>query len=88
MLYPRSTAMGAIIQANVRCSQATARGCVYARAVDPPGRVNMLAIDASLQELALNHDVTGKQVADVAAGLPMPDTAAELILSRALVEHT
>jgi hypothetical protein len=28
-------------------------------------------LDASLQELALNYDVTGKQVADVAAGLPV-----------------
>ena len=118
-------AMRAIIQANVRCSEATARRlrlpsdttlwqlfekeaealirelpdgavvldlgggrrCVYARAVDPPGRVNLIAIDASPEELALNQDVTVKHVADVAAGLPMPDASADLILSRALLEH-
>lgn len=125
LLYPRSMVMGAIIRANVRCSQATARRlrlptdttlwrlfekeaealirglpdgavvldlgggrrCVYARAVDPPGRVKLIAIDASPEELALNHDVTDKHVADVAAGLPIADASADLILSRALLEH-
>jgi len=33
------------------------RRCVYARAVDPPFRVRLIAIDASPEELALNHDV-------------------------------
>jgi ubiquinone/menaquinone biosynthesis C-methylase UbiE len=63
------------------------RRCVYARAVDPPGRVKLVAIDISPEELALNNDVTETHVADVAASLPMPDASADLILSRALLEH-
>jgi SAM-dependent methyltransferase len=35
----------------------------------------------------MNEDVAEKQVADVAAGLPMPDGSVDLILSRALLEH-
>lgn len=63
------------------------RRCVYARAVDPPGRVKLVAIDISPEELALNTDVTETYVADVAAGLPMPDASVDLVLSRALLEH-
>ena len=63
------------------------RQCVYARAVDPPGRVKLVAIDISPEELAQNGDVTETYVADVAAGLPMPDASVDLILSRALLEH-
>jgi SAM-dependent methyltransferase len=63
------------------------RRCVYACAVDPPSRVKVVAIDISPKELALNTDVTETHVADVAAGLPMPDASVDLILSRALLEH-
>jgi SAM-dependent methyltransferase len=63
------------------------RRCVYGRAVDPPGRVKLVAIDISPEELALNADVTETYVADVAACLPMPDASVDLILSRALLEH-
>jgi ubiquinone/menaquinone biosynthesis C-methylase UbiE len=63
------------------------RRCVYARAVDPPGRVKLIAIDISPEELELNADVTETYAADVAAGLPMPDASVDLILSRALLEH-
>jgi SAM-dependent methyltransferase len=63
------------------------RRCVYARAVDPPGRVKLIAIDISPEELAQNADVTEAYVADVAAGLPLPDASVDLILSRALLEH-
>lgn len=63
------------------------RRCVYGRAVDPPGRVTLIAIDISPEELALNADVAETYVADVAACLPMPDASVDLILSRALLEH-
>jgi SAM-dependent methyltransferase len=63
------------------------RRCVYAASVQPTGRVKLIAVDVSAEELALNEDVAEKRVADVAAGLPMPDESADLILSRALLEH-
>lgn len=63
------------------------RRCVYAGAVDPPGRVRLIAIDISAAELAMNRDVAETHAADVATGLPMPDGSVDLILSRALLEH-
>jgi SAM-dependent methyltransferase len=63
------------------------RRCVYAGAVDPPGRLRLIAIDISAEELALNRDVAETHTANVAAGLPMPDRSVDLILSRALLEH-
>lgn len=63
------------------------RSCFYAKEVEPPGRVRLIAIDISPEELALNTDVAETHVADVADHLPMPDASADLILSRALLEH-
>lgn len=63
------------------------RGCLYAGAVKPPGRVKLVAVDISPEELALNTDVAETSVANVAVGLPMPDASVDLILSRALLEH-
>lgn len=63
------------------------RRCVYADAVDPPGRVRLVAVDISPDELALNTDVAETCVANVATSLPMPDASVDLILSRALLEH-
>lgn len=63
------------------------RRCVYAGSVQPAGRVRLVAVDVSAGELALNGDVSETRVADVAAGLPMPDGSVDLILSRALLEH-
>lgn len=63
------------------------RRFVYHRAVDPPGRLDVVAVDISPEELALNTHVTRTLTADVAAGLPLPDSSADLILSRALLEH-
>jgi SAM-dependent methyltransferase len=44
-------------------------------------------IDISPEELELNADVTEDHAAGVAAGLPMPDTSVDVVLSRALLEH-
>jgi SAM-dependent methyltransferase len=63
------------------------RRCVYAGSVQPRGRIKLIAVDISAAELALNNDVSETRVADVAAGLPMPDASADVILSRALLEH-
>lgn len=63
------------------------RRCVYAASVQPAGRLKLIAVDVSAEELEMNSDVAEKRVADVAAGLPMPDGSVDLILSRALLEH-
>jgi SAM-dependent methyltransferase len=63
------------------------RRCVYASAVEPPGRVRLIAVDISPEELALNEDAAERYTADVAAGLPLPTSSVDLILSRALLEH-
>jgi SAM-dependent methyltransferase len=63
------------------------RRCVYAGAVHPPGRVKLVAVDISPEELALNTDVSETYVADVTSGIPVPTGSVDLILSRALLEH-
>ena len=63
------------------------RRCVYAGSVQPRGRVKLIAVDRSPEELALNDDVSETRVADVAAGLPMPTGSVDVLLSRALLEH-
>jgi SAM-dependent methyltransferase len=63
------------------------RRCVYAHCVEPPGRVRLVAVDISADELALNTDVAETHVADVTTGLPVPAASVDLILSRALLEH-
>jgi SAM-dependent methyltransferase len=63
------------------------RRCVYAGSVQPRGRVKIIAVDVSPQELALNNDVSETMVADVAGGLPMPPASVDVVLSRALLEH-
>jgi ubiquinone/menaquinone biosynthesis C-methylase UbiE len=63
------------------------RRSVYAHAVDSSRGVRIVAVDLSAEELEMNNDVSDFLVADVAEGLPLPDQSAELILSRALLEH-
>jgi ubiquinone/menaquinone biosynthesis C-methylase UbiE len=63
------------------------RRCFYADAVEPAGRLKLIAVDISADELALNADVSEICVADVAKTIPLPDASADLILSRALLEH-
>jgi SAM-dependent methyltransferase len=63
------------------------RRCTYAKAVQPPGRVRLIAVDISAEELDANTDVAETCVADVAADIPLPDASADLILSCTLLEH-
>jgi SAM-dependent methyltransferase len=63
------------------------RRCVYAGSVCPPGRVKLIAVDISAEELALNNDVAETRVADVSVDLPMDAGSVDLIVSRALLEH-
>jgi ubiquinone/menaquinone biosynthesis C-methylase UbiE len=63
------------------------RSCIYTKDVEPPGRMRIVAVDISPEELALNTDVAETRVADVAERLPMPDASVDLIMSRALLEH-
>jgi SAM-dependent methyltransferase len=63
------------------------RRSVYAHAVERTRGIQLVAVDASAEELAMNRDVSETRVADVAQGLPFPDESVDLILSRALLEH-
>jgi ubiquinone/menaquinone biosynthesis C-methylase UbiE len=63
------------------------RNCAYAKDVEPAGRIKIIAVDISADELALNKDVAETRVADVAEHLPMPDGSVDLITSQALLEH-
>lgn len=63
------------------------RRCAYANAVEPTGRVRLVAVDISPEELAANEDVAETCVADVAADIPLPDASADVILSCTLLEH-
>jgi SAM-dependent methyltransferase len=63
------------------------RRCVYARSVDPPGRVRLIAVDISAAELAENRDVAETCLADIAGDLPIESGSVDLVLSRALLEH-
>lgn len=63
------------------------RRFVYRESIEPAGRLRVIAVDISREELALNTDVAETCVANVAADLPLPDESADLILSRALLEH-
>ena len=63
------------------------RRCAYAKAVEPPGRVRLVAVDISPEELAANKEVAETCVADVAADIPLPDASADVILSCTLLEH-
>jgi ubiquinone/menaquinone biosynthesis C-methylase UbiE len=63
------------------------RICAYAKDVEPPHRVRLVAIDISPEELAMNTDVAETYIADVSERLPISDKSADLVLSRALLEH-
>jgi ubiquinone/menaquinone biosynthesis C-methylase UbiE len=63
------------------------RRCIYAHAVDPPGRVRLVAVDISAEELAANTDVSEVVVADISKSIPIQSHSANLLLSRALLEH-
>lgn len=59
----------------------------YADEIDPPGRLNVIAIDISPEELALNKDVDATYVVGVSKHIELPDASAGLILSKTLLEH-
>lgn len=59
----------------------------YADRIQPAGRLKVIAVDISPEELAQNVDVDETHVADVSKEIPVPDGSADLILTRALLEH-
>jgi len=48
------------------------RRFIYRKSIQPDGRLRVIAVDVSADELALNGDVRETCVADVSAGLPLP----------------
>lgn len=57
------------------------------RCPSPPGRVKLVVVDISPEELALNTDVSETYIADVTSGIPVPTGSVNFILSRALTKH-
>ena len=62
------------------------RRCTYAGVADA-GRVRLVAVDISADELALNRDADETCVANVADSLPFADASIDLLLSRTVLEH-
>lgn len=63
------------------------RRCEYAAMVPDDRPIRVIAADISAEELANNHDVEEKVVADVSKGLPFADGEVDLLVSRVLLEH-
>jgi SAM-dependent methyltransferase len=61
------------------------RRCIYAGALR--SGVELVAIDSSAEELALNDHADIKIVADASNPLPVPPGSADLLVSRAVLEH-
>jgi ubiquinone/menaquinone biosynthesis C-methylase UbiE len=63
------------------------RQCAYSQWVPKDSGIRLVAVDISPQELAANHDVTDRRVANVAEGLPFEDGEVDLIVSQYCLEH-
>lgn len=63
------------------------RSCVYAAAVPRERGVQLVAVDISAEELALNSAADVTKVANVADGLPFEDGEVDLLVSRVVLEH-
>ena len=62
--------------------------CPFLRYVDAPRAHLIVALDVSEEELRRNRRIDHKIVADAAAhGFPLRDGSADLVVSRAVVEH-
>lgn len=61
------------------------RRCVWAHAC--PAGVQLVAVDIDQDELDANPDVGDRRQGDVATRLPLDDGEAQVIVSRALLEH-
>ena len=61
------------------------RRCVYHRAVR--SGIKLIATDISADELALNEHADETVVAALTEGLPLPQDSADLVVSRAVLEH-
>lgn len=61
------------------------RRCVYHHALRP--EIELVATDVSAEELALNPHASRAVVADISTELPLPSASADLLVSRAVLEH-
>lgn len=61
------------------------RRCVYHHALRP--EIELVAVDISAEELALNQHADRTVVADVSVDLPLADRSVDLLVSRAVLEH-
>jgi ubiquinone/menaquinone biosynthesis C-methylase UbiE len=61
------------------------RRCVYHHALRP--EIELIATDVSAEELEQNPHANRTVVADVSQHIPLPDESADLVISRAVLEH-
>lgn len=61
--------------------------CRYARYRSPEADVTIVGVDISEPELAENHDVDEKRLADGTTGLPFQAAEVDLVTSRFVLEH-
>jgi ubiquinone/menaquinone biosynthesis C-methylase UbiE len=61
------------------------RRCVYHHALRP--EITLVATDVSVDELVLNPHADETVVADLSEGLPLEADSADLVVSRAVLEH-
>lgn len=63
------------------------RACPFAKYRRPGDGTRIVAVDISAEELALNRDVDETRVANIMHDLPFADGEADMVVSRAVVEH-
>lgn len=63
------------------------RSCAYDSAIPRDRGVQLVAVDISAEELALNATADVTHEADVAQGLPFADGEVDLLVSRVVLEH-
>lgn len=61
--------------------------CLFARHRDPASGTRIVALDVSVEELAHNHDVDERRVANIMEGLPFADEQVDLLASCSVLEH-
>jgi SAM-dependent methyltransferase len=87
--YDRTVAryLNGLSGAAVAVDFGSGKECRFARSRSPGADVSIVGVDISETELAENHDVDEKRVADGTAGLPFDVAEVDLVASRCVLEH-
>jgi SAM-dependent methyltransferase len=61
--------------------------CLFAEYLHSPHGHQIVGIDVSAEEIALNHDLTLKCIADISGALPFADKSIDMLVSHSVLEH-